>query len=175
MIDVESFLIGMKPAHYGNKGCPSTMKHIEKLKVYPYITDGINISDDEYFLFFQNEELKQGFVNRLAHVKAKSPQFHQLLGETLGYPPLATQFYAACRENKQNYDYSIGLMYGGVRCINHIDDLTKNAVWLWDRYTDDVDLRIQVDGNLHPVKPYDTEELEKIVQTHFQHRTASVG
>jgi hypothetical protein len=65
IVDVVTFLLGMKPAHYGNKGCPTTMKHIDKLKCYPYITDGIDISDDDYFLFFQNDELKRNFFEQV--------------------------------------------------------------------------------------------------------------
>lgn len=174
MHDVDAFLSGMKPAHYGNKGCSTTMKHIDKLRNYPYVTDGINISEDDYFLFFQNEELKQDFVKQLAHVESRSPQFHQLLGNALGYPPLATQFYATCQENKQNYDYSIGLMYGGVRCVSHVDDLIDNATWLWDRYTDDKDLRIQIKGNLHPVKRYDLDKLHEFQVLHKQKEAAAV-
>lgn len=174
MHDVDAFLIGMKPAHYGNKGCPTTMKHIDQLMSYPHVTDGIAISNDDYFLFFQNEDLKQDFLRKVSKVKFRSPQFHQLLGDTLGYPPLATQFFAACQENKQNYDFSIGIMYGGVRCVSHVDNLIDNATWLWNRYTDDKDLRIQIRGNLYPIDRYDTEELESIIQIHHQKQTASV-
>lgn len=175
MHDVDAFLTGMKPALYGNTGSPTLMKHLDKLLPYPCVTDGIDIFDGkDFFLFFQNDTLKQDFLSRLAHVKSRSPQFHQLLGETLGYPPLAAQFYAACQENEQYYDYSIGILYGGIRCVSHVDDLATNCMWLWDRYTDDKDLRIQIYGNHYPVFRYDTEELENIIRIHYKKQTASV-
>lgn len=99
MHDVDAFLIGMKPALYGNTGSPTFMKHLDELLSYPCVTDGIDIFDGEdFFLFFQNETQKQDFLRRFVHVQPRSPQFHQLLGDTLGYPSLATQFYASCQK-----------------------------------------------------------------------------
>jgi hypothetical protein len=166
MHDVDAFLAGIKPALYGNTKSPTLMKHINKLLPYPYVTNGINIFDGpEFFLFFQNHQLKQDFLNRLAQVEFRSPQFHQLLGNTLGYPPLATRFYAACQVNEQLYHQSIGIMYGGVRCISHVNDVTSNCIWLWDHYIDDIELRIQINGNHYPVKRYDTKCLTNIIQS----------
>lgn len=70
--------------------------------------------------------------------------------------------------NEQLYDYSIGIMYDGIWCVSHVDDLKTNCNWLWERYTDDKNLRIQIDGNHHPVNRYDTEKLESIIQKHYQ-------
>jgi hypothetical protein len=175
MHDVDAFLTGIKPALYGNTGSPTLMEHLDKLLPYPCVTDNIDIFDGkDFFLFFQNEKLKQDFLSQLSHVKSRSPQFHQLLGNALGYPPLATQFYASCQEKEQLYDYSLGILYAGIRCISHVEEVESNCIWLWDRYTDDIDLRIQINGNHYPVKQHDTEELENIIQVHYQQQTTAI-
>jgi hypothetical protein len=123
------------------------MKHLDKLLPYPCVTDGIDIFDGKDFFLFQNDTLKQDFISRLAHVRVRTPQFHQLLGEV---PPLATHFYASCQQNEQLYDYSLGILYAGIRCISHVEEMKSNCIWLWDRYTDNKDLRIQIDENHNP-------------------------
>lgn len=76
MIDVDALLSGMKPALYGNTGSPTCMQNMDKLLAYLCLTKGIDIFDGpDFFLFFQNEELKQDFVNQLAHVESRSPNF----------------------------------------------------------------------------------------------------
>ena len=169
MHDVDAFLIGMKPALYGNTGSPTMINNMDKLLSYPYVTKGIDIFDgQDFFLFFQNERLKDDFVNQVKNIQPRSPGFHELLGITLGYPPKAAKFYARCQENEHLYDYSIGIMYGGVRCVSHIDEVIENSSWLWDRYTDDKDLRIQINGNHYSVNQYDTEELDKVAEVGSQ-------
>jgi hypothetical protein len=175
MHDVDAFLSGMKPAFYGNTGSPTCMENIYKLQQYPCITKGIDIFDGpEFFLFFQTEKMKAEFENQVQNIPPRSPAFHRLLGITLGYPPKAAAFYAACQENEQYYDYSIGIMYGGVRCVSHVDDLIENASWLWNRYTDDIDLRIQTGGNHHPVDRYDLERLHEFQLLHKKREAAAV-
>ncbi|WP_028776610.1 hypothetical protein [Shimazuella kribbensis] len=162
LVDVDAFLLGMKPAHYGNTGCPTTMKYIDKLKRYPYVTNGIDISDDDYFLFFQNNELKNEFLDKLKNVKPRSPEFHKLLGVTLGYPPAAARFFATCMSRTSLESYRLAIHYAGIRCVSHVDDLVENAIWLWDRYTEQEDMKIMVNTSLYPVIRYDIERLNEI-------------
>lgn len=162
LVDVDAFLLGMKPAYYGNTACPTTMKHINKLKCYPYVTEGIDISDDDYFLFFQNNELKSDFLDKVKNVKHRSPEFHELLGITLGYPPSAAHFFATCKNQSSMEAYKLAIHYAGIRCVSHVDDLIHNARWLWDRYNEDEDMKILIDTSFHSVERYDTDQLEEI-------------
>lgn len=174
IVDVDAFLLGMKPAYYGNKGCPTTMKHMDKLKDYPCVTEGVDISDNDYFLFFQNDGLKQDFLDKFHDMKPRSPEFHELLGITIGYPPAAARFFARCQQNEQLYDYSLAIHYAGIRCVSHVDDLKENATWLWDRYIEEENMRILVGTRFYPVQRYDTGGLKNIIQIHYQQQTAAV-
>lgn len=173
-MDVDAFLLGIKPAYYGNTGCPTTMKHMDKLKYYPCVTEGIDISDNDYFLFFQNDQLKNEFLDKLYDVAPRSPEFHELLGLTIGYPPKAAKFFARCQQDEDLYDFSLAIHYAGIRCISHVDNLIENATWLWDQYIEEEDMRILVGTRFYPVKRYDTEALENIIQIHHKKQTASV-
>lgn len=164
MVDVDAFLLGMKPALYGNTGSPTMMTNIEKLMKYPHITKGIDIFDGEdFFLFFQNEDLKNRFLQNVDQVMPRTPMFHELLGNTLGYPPLAAGFYASCMENEDMYVHSLSIRYAGIRCISHVDELIQNAVWLWDRYTEKEDMKILIDTHFYPVTRNDVFQLNKII------------
>jgi hypothetical protein len=136
------------------------------------VTEGINISDDDYFLFFQSNELKNDFLSKLNYVVPRSPEFHELLGITIGYPPMAARFFARCQKNESLYDYSLAIHYAGIRCISHVDDLTTNARWLWDRYIEQEDMRILVNTNFYPVVRYDTDRLNEIKRIQQQQTIA---
>lgn len=175
IVDVDAFLLGMKPAYYGNKGCPTTMKHMDKLKSYPYVTEDIAISDNDYFLFFQNDELKSDFLDKVKNVTPRSPEFHELLGVTIGYPPAAARFFARCQRNENLYVFSLAIHYAGIRCISHVDDLKENAKWLWDRYTEQENMKILIGGTtFHSVEGYDLERLHEIQMVHKQKEAAAV-
>jgi hypothetical protein len=174
IVDVDAFLLGMKPAHYGNKGCPTTMKHIDKLKSYPCVTDGIDISDDDYFLFFQNDELKRDFLDKFKDIAPRSPEFHELLGVTIGYPPSAARFFATCISHPELEEYKVAIHYAGIRCITHVDELIENATWLWNRYIEEEDMRILVGTRFYLVQRNDTKELKNIIQVNYQQQTVTV-
>jgi hypothetical protein len=173
MVDIDAFLLGMKPAYYGNTGSPTMVNNMDKLEHYPCITDGIDIFDgQDFFLFFQDEQLKNDFLNKVNQVPPRSPAFHELLGKALGYPPLAARFYAQCTDNESLYDFSLSIRYAGVRCISHVDELIENATWLWDRYTENEDMKILINTSYYPVIRYDTERLNEIKRIHKKQKTA---
>src|SRR5690606_22651176 len=81
-----NFLKGYKPALC----CGETRYAPElfnQLKQFPFIRSHSS------FLFFQTEAQKERFLLERKTVAYDSPQYHQLLGETLGYPPQAIDFY----------------------------------------------------------------------------------
>jgi hypothetical protein len=172
LVDVDAFLLGIKPAHYGNTGCLTTMKYINRLTRYPYVqNEKIAISDDDYFLFFQNHELKNDFLNKLDHVASQSPEFHELLGLTLGYPPAAARFFAVSQTRPELGVYKVAIHYAGIRCVSHINELIENAKWLWDQYIEKEDMRILIGIKFYHVRRYDIKELEKIIQLFRQQQT----
>lgn len=163
MVDLDAFLLGMKPALFGNTGSPTMMNNMDKLVHYPYITKGIDLFDrEDFFLFFQNDEQKRDFLTKLKTVVPRSPEFHELLGLTLGYPPAAVRFYTACKTQPHLSAYRLAIRYAGIRCVSHVDDLTENATWLWNRYTEDEDMKILIGTHFHPVKRFDIERLNEI-------------
>ncbi|MCH5584799.1 hypothetical protein MK805_07410 [Shimazuella sp. AN120528] len=163
MVDVDAFLLGMKPALYGNTGSPTLMKNIDDLMKYPYITQGIDIFDGEdFFLFFQDEKKMNEFVIQLEQVVSRSPAFHEILGDVLGYPPLATRFYAKCMEDETLNHYRLSIRYAGIRCTSHVAELTQNAIWLWDRYHENENMKILIESKFYTVDRGDIRRLEEI-------------
>jgi hypothetical protein len=136
------------------------------------VTDGIDISNDNYFLFFQNNKLKSDFLSKFKNIQPRSPEFHELLGVTLGYPPAAARFFAACKSHPSMTAYRIAIHYAGIRCVSHVDDLTENAKWLWDHYTEAEDMRILVNTSFYPVVRYDIERLNEVKRIQQKQITA---
>ncbi len=174
MIDVQAFLMGMKPALYGNTSSPTLIKHLDKLVIYPCINDKIAIFDGEdFFLFFQTEEMKQVFLTKVDELELNSAEFHELLGNTLGYPPLAARFYGDCfrlkhegkdQSHQQLIQYRVSIRYAGIRCTSHIGDLKQNVEWIWDRYADSKALQVLVNTKYYSVERNDITKLESIIE-----------
>lgn len=177
MIDCEAFLAGFKPSLYGNSNSPSFIEYMDKLVHYPVIKDGIDIFDGpEFALFFQTKKLKEDFMDRMTKIEPRSPELHALLGDFLGYPPLATKYYALCKrleqqcreqESQDLVRHRVFLRYAGLRCVSHVDDLIVNTTWLWDQYPINQvkqNLKVGIDFKFFEVEPYDLLEIEKLKQ-----------
>jgi hypothetical protein len=163
LIDVDAFLLGMKPALYGNTASPTLMKNLDVLLHYPHITQGIDIFDGEdFFLFFQDEKKMDDFVIRFHQVAPRSPAFHQLLGCALGYPPMATCFYAKCMEYDSFHKYRLSIRYAGIRCTSHVFELVENVVWLWDHYNENEDMKVLIETTFYSVERGDIQRLEEL-------------
>lgn len=115
---------------------PADSKFDLLLKNYPYI-------DKELFpplggdcLFFQDEELKEKiyreYLEPNKHLKKFSPEFNQIMGTILGYPPKAVEYFSN-RENRDNTKH-IGLYFCGVQCASSLDHLVEDVQWLWETY-----------------------------------------
>lgn len=135
-IDLKAFLKGYKPGFTFTPHCiPSYYDHIdiEKLVTYPCIK-GIRPHNKTSDIYFQNEDLKRSFQLKIKGLDHNEPEFHRILGESLGFPPLAVDFF--CRELKGLTDPKnrIGIEYNGINFIGSIDTLMDCVEWLWDRY-----------------------------------------
>ncbi|MGX9706619.1 hypothetical protein [Laceyella tengchongensis] len=180
LVDFEAFLMGVKPALYGTTASPNYMANFHLLERYPCVTKGISQHNDaDFFLFFQTESMKKDFLEKLARVEHLSPEFHELLGITLGYPPLAVKNFVECRRleevEKRINDYKellrhkVSFIYSGIRCGGHVNDIVENSVWLWEQYyIKDEPFKIgMIEGDVmkyYEVKPYDFDELERVKQ-----------
>ena len=173
MLDYEAFLAGMKPALYGNSKSLTFMENFHLFAPYPCVTRNIDIFDGaDFFLFFQDDELKENFLFNMRRVSPRSPEFHELLGVTLGYPPLAAKYYAQCirleqegrnQEREKLDQFRVSIHYAGIRCTGHINDLTENAIWLWNRYEDNEDLKIGIGTKFYPVPRDNLKELDRLI------------
>jgi hypothetical protein len=123
----ESFLKGAKPACLCH--CDEDRGFLQKLTASRFPKVQIR---DNLTLFFQNEELKNRFLTQSKDLEPGTPEHHRVLGEALGYPPLATKFFAeswtnqALWKDSARYDYC-GFYFGG-----RFSDAIPIAEWLWE-------------------------------------------
>ncbi|MGX9706627.1 hypothetical protein [Laceyella tengchongensis] len=180
LLDYEVFLMGLKPAIYQSANNVTFQKTVHLYKHSPCVTEGIHLHDEaDFFLFFQTEQMKEDFLKKMATVKRLSPEFHELIGVTIGYPPLAAKYFAECRRLKEvekrmdDYEelfkHKVSFIYSGIRCNGHVNDLVENSVWLWERYyIEGEPFKIGIiEGDVmkhYEVKPFDFDELERVKQ-----------
>jgi hypothetical protein len=163
MVDHEAFLKGIKPALYRayNQGLAELFPI---LKEYPHLKDHTG-----RYLFFQTEEKKQEYVDRIQQIDLNSPEYHKMLGLLLGYPPKAVDFYVRKCTDRSLSEVSIGLGYSGVRCVSDVRELIENTIWLWDTYQLDEEMRLMVEGEFIYVSYRQMEELKKVQAAILQH------
>lgn len=130
----DSFLKGYKPAVLMNPKSDDK-EDIKMLSSYPFVED-IQVFDLEgQILYFQNEKLKQDFLDRYQYINdPHSAKYHRLLGLTLGFPPKAVDFYVSeLMFPDEHRERRIGLGYCGIECISSVGDLIENVTYLWDQ------------------------------------------
>lgn len=134
--DIKAFLHGYKPAftftpHY----IPPyyVQKDIENLANYPCIKQ-IKPHNKEADIYFQNKNLKQAFQEKIKGLNQNSPEFHRILGETLGFPPLAVDFYVKHLQELVDWNRKVGFEYNGINFAGSFDTLIECTYWLWEQY-----------------------------------------
>ncbi|MCH5584212.1 hypothetical protein MK805_04420 [Shimazuella sp. AN120528] len=173
MKDLEFFLKGYKPSYYNTELDEEFTKHLpELMKSYPYIDKGIELMDDvQYYLFFQNDDLKMEFEDKMKGVLVRSPEFHEILGNALGYPPKAVRFYGQAQRDTSLKKKKVGLHYASISCSSSIDDIVENAFWLWNTYffedSQQKSLKVRIDTKMHKVSYRDKETLIKLQDAFF--------
>lgn len=134
--DIKSFLHGYKPAfifipHHIPPYYES--EDVKRLLTFPCIPQ-IKPHDKPQDIYFQNEELKQTFQDKTKELDHNSPEFHRILGETLGYPPLAVNFYVKHLQNLVDWNRKVGFEYNGINFVGSFDTLIECTQWLWKHY-----------------------------------------
>lgn len=147
LMSYQSFLLGIKPACFETYD-RLTQEIRAQLECYPFHQNYENAA-----IFFQNESLKEQFLQQTEGLTTKSPKYHKVLGLTLGFPPKAVEFYTSYFEWQLQdrskaltyyFTHKVGYRYAGIMCEGHIDDLFENAEWLWNTYDVENDMVIKV-------------------------------
>lgn len=112
------FTSGVKPAYF-------TDSDTQLSKKYPY-----TILDNNY-IFFQNEQMKKEFTDQIQATEKNSPEYHRIIGETLGYPPQAINFFVQCMENKELEKKRAYFNYAGINFTANVEQALEITYWLW--------------------------------------------
>ncbi|SHF23515.1 hypothetical protein SAMN05444392_11170 [Seinonella peptonophila] len=172
MNDITLFMEGYKPALYDTVMSKRFMGWLPQLQEYPYIDEGINlIPDVKFYLFFQTENQKRDFQSKVSKFAVPSIEFHRLLGQTLGYPPKAVDFYIRCEQEPSLKPLKVGMHYQGVSCNGSVYDLIDNCNWLWDTYSSkdlpNEPLQVRIGYNMYSAGWGDIERIKEIQQIAF--------
>lgn len=124
--EFEAFLAGHKPALLCH--CDEDREFLQKLTESRF--PKVQIRGD-LTLFFQNEMLKDQFLTQSKGLEPGTPEHHRLLGITLGYPPIAADYFARSWTDRRLWDESVAFDYCGLFFAGHINDVIPIAEWLW--------------------------------------------
>lgn len=121
----KAFMSGIKPAY---------LCHHDYIGFYQRLVDldfpKVQIRHD-LTLFFQSNQLRDQFLVRSEGLEPGTPEHHRILGEALGYPPLAAKFFAESWVDRSLWEKSATFKYCGYQFNGHIDDVIPIAEWLW--------------------------------------------
>ncbi|MFC7441415.1 hypothetical protein [Laceyella putida] len=117
------FASGIKPAYISDESESGFQDLIEK---YPYI-----YLNQRNVMFFKSEELKNNFVTRLDLVEPGSHEYHRIIGEMLGYPPQAVDFFTRCQEQPELRAKKAAFRYCGIYFVGNVEQALDICYWLW--------------------------------------------
>lgn len=119
-------MLGLKPAYFcahDEDDFPVLLK-----KGFP----SVEIVPGEATLFFASPELRDQFLSDMDGVKLYTPQYYIAVGKALGYPPIASEFFAEYVKDLERLEkYAVGFDYAGRHFAGHIKDVEQIARWLW--------------------------------------------
>jgi hypothetical protein len=132
-----AFLDGYKPAllvepkHKFFNLIPTNYPHLESY-----------IEQDDIYIFFQTEELKNEYVKKVEGVSWGTYEFHKIIGEALGFPKKSVEFYARMRvlEDKighypeEEEQTKVGVAWAGFFFSSHLDFVEQEVHWLFNTY-----------------------------------------
>ncbi|MBA4493378.1 hypothetical protein ACFO25_13060 [Paenactinomyces guangxiensis] len=133
----QSFLKGFKPACYENLNF-LTSETLAKLHMYPSVD-----AETGFKVFFQTDDQKKQFLWKIQQNAPGSIRYERVLGEILGFPPKAVEYYTDHLERQEKdpeketvrfRQEKVGISYCGVSFSSHISTLYENVIWLWERY-----------------------------------------
>jgi hypothetical protein len=147
------FLLGIKPAFFTSE----QRKDAYLCKDYPFVSSvDFPAIPNGSLIFFQDEQQKQAYLSKYQTqlITTYGPEYHRCLGDMLGFPPLAIDYFiqqdelakkidAAKPASDQLVDELITLKknhatldYCGMRFVFNIAEVGEIVEWMWKRYGD---------------------------------------
>ncbi|MGX9706628.1 hypothetical protein [Laceyella tengchongensis] len=146
MRTVDAFLKGYKPAFLEIPHTKFTTEKLDLLLVkYPYVDEKAYdlLNGNAFYLFFQNQSVYARFQTEIEHIAFTKGEIDRLLGDILGFPPKAIDFYVRMMTEKRNGNIDafqrmknrkIGMIYCGCSFGSDVNDFVENALWLLEKY-----------------------------------------
>lgn len=125
---LDAFMLGIKPACLLSKADKDDRVSFNKLiaSELPKVEINSNLT-----LFFQNEKLKQDFLDQYQDIEFGTNEYHHLIGLTLGFPPKAVDYFVRSLIDQRLWEQSVRFDYLGYIFSGHKDDVQAIAEWLW--------------------------------------------
>lgn len=135
----QAFLDGYKPVVLGWKSKLFNEMYYEQLIQYPYINP--YEGNPNGYIFFQNDQLKETYVERMNGAKNEYEK-HMVLGEMLGFPEKSGKKYAEMRVLEDELgEYpeiegkpAVGVEWAGFYFTTDLDFIESEIKWLWETY-----------------------------------------
>ncbi|MFC7441835.1 hypothetical protein [Laceyella putida] len=134
----QSFLVGTKPAVLENvaKIDPKQLRELER---FPHFS-----LSDGFAMFFKTEDMMRNFEESVVGLEVKSKEYQIILGNVLGYPPLAVEFFAkkfSGELSKEEFMMrKVSLHFSGISCMGDVFDLRENVNWLLELLLSNLDM-----------------------------------
>lgn len=132
MKDIESFLLGYKPALLTNPHYPLyPTADLLKLTAYPSVE--VRIHQINQLLYFQTEQKKEAFLQQSYRLLPDSPSYHGEVGLALGFPQKAVEYYVTTMKHGATTEAKGYVEYCGIGFVTSIDNMFEDIEWLWRR------------------------------------------
>jgi hypothetical protein len=116
--------------------------------------------DHEYggsTIFFASSQLKNSYIAEMNGVEMNSREEILIIGKYLGYPPIASEFFADVRYKEELEAKRAFFNYYGINFVGNVEDSEEIADWLWSN----------VPAPLAPVEVNYKKELKQIHPVHM--------
>lgn len=126
LTDFQAFLHRCKPSYL----CENDSDECSYLASCHY--PSAPVSPGETTIFFHSMEQKDRFTAEMKEIKPGSDRYYTVLGEALGFPPIAAKFFADMVKDRTLEEYGAVFNYAGRNFAGHIADTFLIADWLWN-------------------------------------------
>lgn len=133
MNSFSAFLRGLKPAYLATH--MYELKEIEELKAKGYPNVFIDHEYGGSTIFFKSGKLKNRYIAEMVGVEMNSREEILITGKYLGYPPIASKFFADARHDETLRPKRASFNYYGIKFAGNIEDKTEICEWLWANVT----------------------------------------
>jgi hypothetical protein len=90
------------------------------------------VAPGETTIFFHSLEQRDRFASEMKEIELGSDRYYFVLGEALGFPPIAVKFFADFVKDRTLEKYGAVFNYAGRNFAGHIADTFSIADWLWN-------------------------------------------